>query len=69
MLERSPWALCVEGHKSRGRRRPFLRQRPQLLVQFIAVAVVTAYSLVATYAIIKVVNVLVKVRVPDRRNS
>jgi len=38
----------------------------QLLVQFIAVAVVTAYSLVATYAIIKVVNVLVKVRVPDR---
>jgi Amt family ammonium transporter len=38
----------------------------QFLVQLIAVTVVTAYSLVATYVIMKLVNVLVKVRVPDR---
>jgi Amt family ammonium transporter len=38
----------------------------QLLVQFTAVAAVTVYSLVATYLIIKFVNVLIKVRVPDR---
>jgi Amt family ammonium transporter len=38
----------------------------QLLVQLTAVAAVTVYSLVATYLIIKFVNVLIKVRVPDR---
>ena len=38
----------------------------QLLVQFMAVAAVTVYSLVVTYLIVKFVNVLVKVRVPDR---
>ena len=31
-----------------------------------AVAAVTVYSLVVTYLIIKFVNVLIKVRVPDR---
>ena len=38
----------------------------QLVVQFVAVAAVTAYSLVATYVIVKLVNALVRVRVPDR---
>jgi len=38
----------------------------QLLVQLIAVAAVAGYSLVVTYLIVKFVNVLVKVRVPDR---
>ncbi len=38
----------------------------QLLVQCMAVAAVTVYSFVATYLIMKFVNVVIKVRVPDR---
>lgn len=38
----------------------------QLLVQLIAVAAVTLYSLVATYVIYKVVNLFITVRVPSK---
>ena len=59
-------SLCLQGHKPRRGKRPLLRKPQAVPDPVIAVAVTVAYSFVASYIIYKVVDLIIKVRVPEK---